>query len=357
MAVGLPLKTTYADGDVYSASDVNDTNGTVNLVGQTNNVYAAKNKIINGNFANWQRGTSFTPTAGTLTYTADRFMAYIDGNGAYTVSRQTFTPGSAPVAGYESAYYMRQLVNTKGTSTYVQWEQRIEDVRTFAGQSITISFWARLNSGTVSSATVYAYQNFGSGGSGEVYPTSQTFTPTSSWARYSFTIAIPSISGKTIGTGSFLGIDTYMTYSTAPSIDYWGVQVEQGSTATAFQTATGTIQGELAACQRYYYRPSGQSAYAYYGVGLSESGSFSPIFFPLPVSLRTTTGLSVDYANLAQYDGQTVRAVTSVAINHYTNTGLMIGATSTGGGLTTSRPAALINNNNANGYIGISAEL
>jgi hypothetical protein len=30
MAVGLPLKTTYANGDVYSASDVNDTNGTIN---------------------------------------------------------------------------------------------------------------------------------------------------------------------------------------------------------------------------------------------------------------------------------------------------------------------------------------
>ena len=35
MAVGFPLKTTYANGDVYSASDVNDTNGTVNLVGGT----------------------------------------------------------------------------------------------------------------------------------------------------------------------------------------------------------------------------------------------------------------------------------------------------------------------------------
>ena len=33
MAVGLPLKTTYADGDVYSASDVNDTNATINLAG------------------------------------------------------------------------------------------------------------------------------------------------------------------------------------------------------------------------------------------------------------------------------------------------------------------------------------
>jgi hypothetical protein len=30
MAVGLPLKTTYADGDVFSASDVNDITGTIN---------------------------------------------------------------------------------------------------------------------------------------------------------------------------------------------------------------------------------------------------------------------------------------------------------------------------------------
>jgi hypothetical protein len=46
MAVGFPLKTTYANGDVYSASDVNDTNGTVNLIKPT-----AKGDIFIGSAA------------------------------------------------------------------------------------------------------------------------------------------------------------------------------------------------------------------------------------------------------------------------------------------------------------------
>jgi len=47
MAVGLPLKTTYANGDVFSASDVNDTNGTINLVNPT-----AKGSIVSASAAN-----------------------------------------------------------------------------------------------------------------------------------------------------------------------------------------------------------------------------------------------------------------------------------------------------------------
>lgn len=47
MAVGLPLKTTYADGDVFSAADINDTNGTVNLLNPV-----AKGSIISASAAN-----------------------------------------------------------------------------------------------------------------------------------------------------------------------------------------------------------------------------------------------------------------------------------------------------------------
>jgi hypothetical protein len=46
MAVGFPTKVTYADGDVYSAGDVNDTNGTLNLINPT-----AKGSIVSASAA------------------------------------------------------------------------------------------------------------------------------------------------------------------------------------------------------------------------------------------------------------------------------------------------------------------
>jgi len=252
MAVGFPLKTTYANGDVYSASDVNDTNGTINLLGSSVAYAAGKNKIINGDFEVWQRGSSFASIAANA-YFADRFAAtFSAGGGTNTFSRQTFTPGTAPVAGYEAEYYARLAVTSGGGSTTVGMYQKIEDVRTFAGETATISFWAKADSARTLS--IFTVQDFGSGGSGGVV-TSTTKTLTTSWARYTYTVNLASISGKTVGTSSFLYIAIELGAGQASgsvTLDTWGWQVEQGSTATAFQTATGTIQGELAACQRYY---------------------------------------------------------------------------------------------------------
>ena len=47
MAVGFPTKVTYANGDVFSASDINDTNGTINLINPT-----AKGDLFAGSAAN-----------------------------------------------------------------------------------------------------------------------------------------------------------------------------------------------------------------------------------------------------------------------------------------------------------------
>ena len=217
------------------------------------NFAAGKNKIINGDFGVWQRGTSFTLTNSVDNiYTADRFIDFYIGTGTTTVSQQTFTPGTAPVAGYEGSYFKRAALSS-GT-TYYATQQKIEDVRTFAGQTVTISFWAKATSSI--GFLIYWRQNFGTGGSALADTTTSVTVSSSSWTRYSATISVPSISGKTIGTGSMVQLLFAQSGGTVASktVDVGGWQVEAGSVATAFQTATGTIQGELAACQRYFQK-------------------------------------------------------------------------------------------------------
>jgi hypothetical protein len=245
------------------------------------NFAAGKNKIINGDFGIWQRGTSFTnPTVNQ--YLADRWFFGGGSNFTGTISAQTFTPGTAPVAGYEGTYFWR----FNGSATTPSLLTRLEDVRTFAGQTVTFSFWAKANT-SFATGVMNMYQYFGSGGSTGVDNTVSGVTLTTSWTRYSFTISIPSIAGKTIGTGSYL--QPLINFSTMSSntVDIWGVQVEAGSTATAFQTATGTIQGELAACQRYY-----QTASKNY-VAWAESTTIASGSVLLPVVMRTAPTIAI----------------------------------------------------------------
>jgi hypothetical protein len=318
------------------------------------NFAAGKNKVINGDLGVWQRGTSFTSTVTGFFYSADRWRTYAQSGTSATISRQTFTPGTAPVAGYEGSYFAR--VNDTGGG--VTFYQPIEDVRTFAGQTVTISFWVKATA--TSSVYVNLDQNFGTGGSANVSTNAMAASnTTTSWVRRSATVALPSIAGKTIGTNNFLEIQ--IIGSTNVAIDIWGVQLEASNTATAFQTATGTIQGELAACQRYYVRYNNSAvSYAAFGVGQVTSASSALILISPMVSMRTTP-TAVDYANLAVQEvwNGGLGAVTALGFESAVVSAnqIWLSATMGGGGYTTAKSARFIANNSTSGYLGISAEL
>jgi hypothetical protein len=226
---------------------------------------AGKNKIINGDFNVNQRGFT-TSTAGGQ-YVADRFVSDNDSaNGTVTKTLSAFTPGTAPVSGYEATnYFSIQTTGQSGAQTYSYIFQNVEDVRTFAGQTVTFSFWAKAASGTPK-ISLENRQSFGSGGSSQVNTNLGFVTLSTSWVRYSVTGTVPSVSGKTIGAGSFSRFTAWVSAGTdysartnsigiqSNTFDIWGVQVEAGSNVTAFQTATGNPASELAACQRYFYR-------------------------------------------------------------------------------------------------------
>ena len=280
---------------------VADSSTTTGLSYQAN-FAAGKNKFINGDFNINQR--AFTTSTISGAYGFDRWFAFLTDGTTNEYSAQTFTPGAAPVAGYESTNFAR-LISAGQTATNAQTSlrQAIEDVRTFAGQTVTFSFYAKANSGTPSIALEIG-QVFGSGGSASVTTFAGKVTISTSWARYSMTVNIPSISGKTIGPGSntqavfFVSAGTDFNARTSSlgiqsnTFDIWGVQAETGSVATAFQTAAGTLAGELAACQRYYYaHPIGVNKPITNSSAYSATNALGII--PFRVTMRTAPTLSV----------------------------------------------------------------
>jgi hypothetical protein len=339
------------------ARDVADTQD--NLGGAVPPFVSGKNKVINGDFGVWQRGTTFTnPANGS--YQADRWRQYQDGTVSQVISQQAFAPGTAPVAGYEGTFFIRKVVSSASGNNYNNLEQGIEDVRIFAGQTVTMSFWAKADSSR--SVTAYIVQNFGSGGSGAVYSSNIYVNLTTSWSRYTATFALPSIAGKTIGTNSQLVPTLAMPLNTAYTIDFWGVQLEAGPVATPFTTATGTVQGELAACQRYYFRTGGVQ-FGHLGI-IATASSSTTLYgeWQLPVQMRAVP-TTLDFSGVGWIVawGGGVATITNITIFNGAGS---VGTTKDYGvlqftttGATTGAKYPVISNNSTAAYLGIGAEL
>jgi hypothetical protein len=325
----------------------------------TNNFYAGKNKFINGDFGIWQRSTSVTVTSDSQYCAPDRFSSvYSSGGATVTWSRQTFTPGAAPVAGYEGLYFSRLSATSGGAGTEMGCRQLVENVQTLAGQTATFSFWAKADSART--ASIFVNQVFGSGGSTGVTVNNSTFSVTTSWTRFTVTLTVPSISGKTIGTNSFLQLLVYYTTGQAtgtPQLDLWGWQLEAGSTATPFQTSTGTLAGELAACQRYYYRQGGAGNYQVTGLGVGVAGGVIQCKVVAPVTMRIVPTV-LDYSTLSWLD-QSNAAIAATGLQIVSNqssngTIYLTSSNSTG---VQYRPYDLTTYNSTAAYLGLGAEL
>lgn len=294
-----------------------DNNG-VNL-GQLGN----RNLIQNGNFSVSQRGTSFTADN---VYTLDRWKSS-DGTGgspARTLSQQVFTLGQTDVP--NAHYYLRHAqtgASTNGNSSLVQ---KIEDVTRSAGQTITLSFYAKANASMT--VDVRFIQDFGTGGSPSSDVTlTETITIGTSWAKFTLTKDIGSLSGKTLGTDgvhtSSLTLDMEFQPTGTFTFEIAQVQLEVGDTATPFEHRS--YGAELALCQRYfqYVYDSSTSAIAP-GRGAS-GGDALVVAMPIPVVLRTTPAVA-STGSYYVYDpnSRNNATPTSVTVSNYPTNGSLI---------------------------------
>jgi hypothetical protein len=323
---------------------------------------AGRNFIINGGMDVWQRGTSIAIAAAAKTFASDRFWAARGGSVAgSTVSRQaTGDTTNLPFIQY-CARVQRDSGNT--STQFISFNQDIETVNSIplAGRTVTLSFYARAgaNFSATSSALPVSIvtgtgtdQSLSSGYTGQVTAFSGTATLTTTWQRFTFT-------GSIGATATQIGIQPYyVPVGTAGANDYFeitGIQLEVGSVATQFSRAAATIQGELAACQRYYQRFDFDTDGLTGFFGNAYSTTAAALIRDLAVPLRTTQ-TTVDYSNFRLYDfvnGYTITSLVgwSSAENH-TAAVLATGAS----GLTQYRVYYGANNGSA-GYIAIGAEL
>jgi hypothetical protein len=222
-----------------------------------------RNAIINGNFDFWQRGAPGAGFTGSE-YGADRWRHSRVGT-THTVTQQPFTLGQTNVPG-EPTYYCRTVVSSvAGAENYAVLLQWIEDVRTFAGQQVTVSFWAKADA--TKNIAVELSQVFGSGGSPSTAVNSIGTTKISigtTWQKVTVAATMPSISGKTLGTNgnSRLGFNIWLEAGSdfnartdtlgqqSGTFEIAQVQLEPGPVATAFEKRP--IGTELALCQRYF---------------------------------------------------------------------------------------------------------
>lgn len=352
MAVGFPVKADYVTGEVLTATNMNDLSGSVNLL-QSSQYGAGRNALINGGFDIWQRSTSAATSTGT--YPApDRWWAYTN-SGSATFSREsTIIPSGALYAG---------KITATSASTQVFFAQAIEtaNLAPFINKTVTVS--GQLAASTtvahtllVQYSTTVDASNSGSWTTITASSTSGSLTPTSTtYVSFANTYAIPS-NAKSLR----VGFEQTSAIANGVVCYYGNIQLELGSNATTFSRAGATIQGELAACQRYYFRSTAQvtSFYTVSNMGYARNTTVAYIPFQVPVTMRAMT--SLDYSNI-----RAVRASTDVG---YTTGTFTFGGNNTlniaelaythGSGVFTQGENVYFGNNNASPcYIAINGEL
>jgi hypothetical protein len=350
LAVGNNGETLVADSS--TATGLRYTAGTVQA-----------NPVINSAMQVWQRGTSFSIAASTATtYIADRWQTSTGTNQAITVSRQvTNDTTNLPNIQYCLRYQRNSgQTGTGGLYTFNVFES-VNSIP-YAGKTFTYSFYARaganysasssqlntfINTGTGTDQSAFAFTNPVSVGS-------VNSTLTTTWQRFTATGTIPTNATQM----SFVVVFT--PTGTASTNDYYeitGVQIDIGSVALPFRTYAGTIQGELAACQRYYVRQEyGGSNANYYATGIGVSTTRSFHYIAAPVSMRTSPSLAYG-GTPAVSDTATSTSVTNILFYASTtgNQQFTIDAR-TASGLTQFRPYFLLLGGNGQ-LIELSAEL
>lgn len=109
--------------------------------------FTFKNRVLNGDFNIWQRGTALNTITTSGTYYPDQWVYTFDGSTpSINVQQIAFAAGQTNVPDNPLYYCECSLSIAASGQTFLHMGQRIEGSQTFQNQAVTISFWAKASS-------------------------------------------------------------------------------------------------------------------------------------------------------------------------------------------------------------------
>ena len=226
-----------------------------------------KNRIINGDFEVWQRGTSGTSHA-VGAFGPDRWRNF----GGNSITLTSSTTYGAPYS-----------VLLQGTGTNHAIGQRIEsrNIADLAGKVVTLSYKIRADYPANHNLLMY-------------YATAQdNFTTETAFVNVNKTYTTNEVTTithtVTLPANATNGIDIVFQWYNASSFNetafIWDVQLEAGSVATSYEKRPYGL--EFGLCQTYYQSLG--------NVGLLSYNATGVIGFVFPVTMRSTPTVSWSY--------------------------------------------------------------
>lgn len=314
-----------------------------------------KNYLINGDMRLAQRGVSFAAIANT-TYSLDRFRYNKVGTGVHTVSQGSDVPTLAQ-AGYLFQNSLVQTLTTPDTSIAAtdlyDMCQPIEgyNFANLAQKTFTLSFWVKA---TLAGIYCVAFQNSGQDRS---YVAEYTINTTNTWEYKTIVVsASPSAGSWNYTNGAGLNVRWVLAAGTnfqttagawqtgdfrvtsnqvngvntgATSFLLTGVCLNEGSIAVPFSLFGEDLEGEIAACQRYYEKshqltttpaPGVQAGMVF--VQASQSGISGIMTSVVYKVKKRTTPTFVTWSNAAGGNNATHYHISGVA--DFTNASITI---------------------------------
>jgi hypothetical protein len=355
----------------YAAMTITDTytqaQADAKFFQNANAFVAGKNKIINGDFGVWQRGTTALATATGLGngFTSDRWQLYRSGFNANASGSRQATSDTTNLPNIQYCNRIQRTAASTGTQS-IFLAQNFESINSIplAGKTVTFSFYARAGANYSATSNILVAsvlsgtgtdENMANLYTGQATVIGQNATLTTTWQRFTY-------SGSVASTATQIGLRfEFAPTGTAGANDYFeitGVQLEASTVASPFATNGGTYQAELAACQRYYWRssvPSTSQSILAMGRAYNTTLMENTVSLPVPMRIYPTT---LDFANISMTASGTTHTSGTWTLRNFGDTNQVYIEYVHGSGVFTAGQIwFLATQATLAGYIGLSAEL